>query len=706
MNPNSPRPSEAPLDEAPLESWKEIAAHLKRDVRTVRRWEKFEELPVHRHMHLSRASVYAFPSELDAWVASRKPAAEPAPAPRWRTALALAATLALSVLTAGSSMLLAPSSAADGPAIVVKRLWSGEGTDAMGGPSPDGKLLTFVDWSTGDLAVRDLTTEENRRLTNKGTWSDSDEYAEFSVVSPDGNRVAYAWFNGKSHYELRTIGMDGKNIRVLYSNEEVQYVQPVGWTPDGRHIIAVLSLLDRTNRFVIVSVADGTTRVLKTFDWRYPLGRLSPDGRWLAYSFPPREEAPERDLYLLALDGSHEATLVEHPAHDFLLGWSPDGGQIVFASDRTGSNAAWTLSVAGGRAEGSPRIVRQDLGRISPMGTGRSGTLYYSTTPMRDVVSAEIDVPAGRFTSEPHNVADRFQGNNYAAVYSRDGKYLAYFSSRNSVPSGVGARSIVVQSTETGESRELRPLLSLPNHPVFSRPDWSDDGKFLYLIATDTKGRRGYFRVDGQTGQHEILIPFVPPVHVPRVDLVLDGNSALIKRQAPNELPALVLRNLATGAERVLHRAAHIHAWGVSPDRKFIAYTTVSPDDAKAMAPQVPNSNRLVVQSLESGEIRELHAVPRDREFASVAWTPDQRYLLYHIRPGEGELSENEPRGVWRIPVAGGKPELTPLQMGPRKLSSATFHPGGRRIAFTDFSADSVEIWVMENFLPAVRAGN
>ncbi len=50
-----------------LDSWKEIAAHLKRDVRTVQRWEKNERLPVHRKHHEKLGSVYAFKSELDAW---------------------------------------------------------------------------------------------------------------------------------------------------------------------------------------------------------------------------------------------------------------------------------------------------------------------------------------------------------------------------------------------------------------------------------------------------------------------------------------------------------------------------------------------------------------------------------------------------------------------------------------------------------------
>ena len=55
-----------------LDSWKEIAAYLKRDVTTVQRWEKREGMPVHRHQHDRMGSVYAFSSELDAWVQSRR----------------------------------------------------------------------------------------------------------------------------------------------------------------------------------------------------------------------------------------------------------------------------------------------------------------------------------------------------------------------------------------------------------------------------------------------------------------------------------------------------------------------------------------------------------------------------------------------------------------------------------------------------------
>src|ERR1700732_5312001 len=55
-----------------LDSGKEIAAYLNRDVTTAQRWEKREGMPVHRHVHDKRGSVYAVGSDLDAWVQSRK----------------------------------------------------------------------------------------------------------------------------------------------------------------------------------------------------------------------------------------------------------------------------------------------------------------------------------------------------------------------------------------------------------------------------------------------------------------------------------------------------------------------------------------------------------------------------------------------------------------------------------------------------------
>src|SRR5579859_5142662 len=101
--------SSSPPDESDrLDSWKEIASYLGREVRTVQGWEKNEGLPIHRHQHARQGSVYAFKSELDAWKQARTagPAAALAEAPKRKivpwigAAAALVGVLAAVVLYA------------------------------------------------------------------------------------------------------------------------------------------------------------------------------------------------------------------------------------------------------------------------------------------------------------------------------------------------------------------------------------------------------------------------------------------------------------------------------------------------------------------------------------------------------------------------------------------------------------------------------
>lgn len=84
-------PADLPPDR--LDSWKAIANYLGRSVRTARRWESEEGLPVHRHRHKSGGSVFAYRNELDAWRDSKAVtgAASPPPpaAPVEETAIAV-----------------------------------------------------------------------------------------------------------------------------------------------------------------------------------------------------------------------------------------------------------------------------------------------------------------------------------------------------------------------------------------------------------------------------------------------------------------------------------------------------------------------------------------------------------------------------------------------------------------------------------------
>src|ERR1700749_2812914 len=75
-----PRPESLPPHENSgqlLEAWKDIAAYMRRDVRTVQRWEKLLELPIHRLTDSRSGSVFAYKRELDAWREMRAFKVEP-----------------------------------------------------------------------------------------------------------------------------------------------------------------------------------------------------------------------------------------------------------------------------------------------------------------------------------------------------------------------------------------------------------------------------------------------------------------------------------------------------------------------------------------------------------------------------------------------------------------------------------------------------
>ena len=88
MAPDSETGVHASAPRRRLDSWKEIADYLRRGLTTVQRWEREEGLPVHRHVHATGGSVYAYPDDLDQWRSGREsspapvlpPAAQPVPA--------------------------------------------------------------------------------------------------------------------------------------------------------------------------------------------------------------------------------------------------------------------------------------------------------------------------------------------------------------------------------------------------------------------------------------------------------------------------------------------------------------------------------------------------------------------------------------------------------------------------------------------------
>lgn len=352
--------------------------------------------------------------------------------------------------------------------VVVRQVWA-DAADLKftGAASPDGKYISYVDWTSGDVAVHELATGKNRRLTNKG-WP---EYPGTSVFSPDSQQVAFSCMKQGGGYELRLVGIDGSGPRVLYSSEEktVAYMEVHDWSPDGNLILATFYSPDYNPQLVLVAVPDGAVRVLKTFRLRSNPGRIyfSPDGRFVAYSAATQQDSPHRDIFLLNTDGSGEVPVVAHPADDFVLGWVPDGKRLVFASDRTGTMSAWLLTVVDGKPQGAVELIKAELGHFHQMGLTRSGSFYYGVlSGQQNVHTATLDMEQGTLITPPAEAMQHAEGYNWAPAWSPDGRYLACLSHQP-----VRRPLLLIRSVESKQVRELAPNLSAPLVCGWARAD-------------------------------------------------------------------------------------------------------------------------------------------------------------------------------------------------------------------------------------------
>lgn len=560
------------------------------------------------------------------------------------------------------------------------------GTDYPRLSLPDGRYLSFRTTGVGELMVRDLVTGTERRLTRGQTGA----YAGASAVSPNGREIAYAWSGD---------AVDGVEIRVLPLNatettpprvarrgdpNDAQ-IEPFAWTPDGRQLVVVRTLKDRTKQWATVAMRDGSLRVLKSVGWRYPVGSLSPDGRYLAYELERGDGVQARDLFLLSLDGSRETELVRHPADDLRPVWLPDGTQVLFLSDRTGSRSLWRVPVEAGKPAGAPQLVKPDFGPGLLLGMTRNGALHsFVWGGGRNVYTAAL-APDATLATPPVLATERYVNANGTPSWSPDGRTLAYYVFRPQ-----GTTSLVVRTVRTGEEREL-PLNLPVSAPFGDAPRWFPDGQSLLIVASNQarQGSVGYYRVDVNRGTTELLHrpkAWGPPAFQPAVSA--DGRS-IFYLDYDSEPPTNLLVRVALGGrdEVTVARpdAGHFFAaFALAPDGLHAAVLTRNPQQGPSV---------LSVMSVTGETSREvLRGAPLGPE-TQVAWTPDQRFLLVTAQD-----SGQKGMRLLRVPVAGGPPE--PMGLAADRIRSVSVHADGRRIAFEAAESRGSEVWALENFLP------
>jgi Tol biopolymer transport system component len=249
---------------------------------------------------------------------------------------------------------------------------------------------------------------------------------------------------------------------------------------------------------------------------------------------------------------------------------------------------------------------------------------------------------------------------------------------------------LTIRSLETGEERDIKPQLS-----YFEPMYMAHDGRSIILQGQRKAGARGFYRIDAATGEATPIIersgteassagnPWY-------LDFSPDGKTLYyLAHLGTQSLKRILKRNMETGEEREIYRIPDSHrmCMRLSPDGRRLAGIHWK---------RPLGVNTLFTLGPDGGEPRELLAIkePEQLAYPGFTWSVDGRYLLFAVRRGQ----QTE---LWRIPAEGGQPQNLGIRM--EGIHTLSVHPDGRRIAFGGGNIIR-EVWVLENFLPPLKA--
>ena len=344
-----------------LDSWKEIASYLKRDVTTVQRWEKREGMPVHRHLHDKMGSVYASRVELDAWMRGRnlRAAQENGGDGQSSSSTALAAQPSFSRDSSGDSsrrwavvLLLA----AVGVALAVGgSLWFARTEYFWRNPITDARFQTVTDFDG---------LEQAAAVSRDGHFvaflSDRDGPMDVWVTqagSGEFHNLTHGSVPELVNPSVRTLGFSPDGSLVTF------WARKAGGTSGGDISVWAVPILGGEPRLYLEGVAE--------FDWSH-------DGSRLAYHTP----GPGDPLYVT--NGSlhsESGPIFTAPAglHSHFPLWAPGAEFLYFVQGTLPDKLdIWRIHPAGG----VPERITSQVGRVTyPVLLDRRTLMYLASDP-------------------------------------------------------------------------------------------------------------------------------------------------------------------------------------------------------------------------------------------------------------------------------------------------------------------------------------
>lgn len=375
--------------------------------------------------------------------------------------------------------------AADGTA--ARRLIRGSGATF----SPDGSRLAFSRADHLYVAYADGTGE--RRLTRAGRG--------FGVRwSPDGRRLAFTSHYRTGRFAVYVANADGSGVRPLvkpaHAREESSFP---AWAPDGG-LIAFASTrthLENPEIYVVRPNGTGLRRLTHTVGDAETLGddgmpTWSPDGKQIVFT---SNRTGTNALWVMRADGTLERKLYDSKRTDELdPQFSPDGRRIAFSRLALANGEVWTVSSDGRNARrvaagGRPTWLPARRPLAAAAGTRRELVFVRGEGNRRELYTIREDGSGLRRLTNN-------RAGEAGPVWSPDGTRLLFTSSRD------GDDEVFVMDADGRNVRQLTRNRSLDLTPA-----WSPDGRQI-AFASD-RARRGepeiwLMRADGTAARRLI----------------------------------------------------------------------------------------------------------------------------------------------------------------------------------------------------------
>jgi Tol biopolymer transport system component len=436
-------------------------------------------------------------------------------------------------------------------------------------------------------------------------------------------------------------------------------VSTATWSPDGREIAFV-----RAESLFVAPVDGSAPRFLATtFDLHSCT--WSPAGKWIACVALNSESvlpgitfgnlAPSAILLFPAAGGA-PVRLVEAQAFNQSPVWTPDGGQLLFISNRDGPRDVYAQSISSsGRSQGPLTRLTTGLGAISMSLSGDGRKLAYAVYSARANIWSLPNPSGAPITADGATPVTSGTQVIEAMHVSSDGRWLLY-------DSDLRGNSDIYRIPVNGG-----PAEQLTDGPAdeFSG-DLSPDGKAITYHSWRTGTRDIEVKpLDG--GPVERVTATPAQESYPRWSP--DGRAiAFFNQIPPNSL--FIVRSEGGGrwsTPRQIGSRTVGDAW--SPDGQSIAYVETESDR---------RTGPIMVVPVDGGSPRRVFDPTATAPTAEMAeWNPDGRTLYYKAHDAQGRAS------FWAVNALGGRPRLlvrfTDLN---RPSSRRDFATDGKRFYF------------------------